>query len=67
MIEIVNKRIEELSKELQDLVEERQNIMDRMNEIQVFIHQKVGSIQELQNVLDAAAKEQADFEASFPG
>jgi peptidoglycan hydrolase CwlO-like protein len=51
MREKIENRIEELSKEIQSLVGERTDLLDRLDKIEVRVHQIAGSIGELHNLL----------------
>lgn len=51
MKEKIEARIEALSKELEMVIAERQEHISRLQDIEVRVHQLVGSIQELHSLL----------------
>lgn len=58
MKEKVIARVGVLSDELERLVGERQECLNRLQEIEVRVHQLVGSIQELHSLLNEEGPEQ---------
>jgi hypothetical protein len=51
ILEILKNRISELSDELQSLVETKNNLHNKINDLSIMIHQKVGAIEELHKIL----------------
>ena len=47
----IESRLEKLSKEINDLIKEKQILHNRMDEIDVRVHQLTGAIYELQSIL----------------
>lgn len=51
MKQLIENRIQKLSLEMDDLMREKANINDRLQEVDIRIHQLVGSLYELQLLL----------------
>jgi len=56
-LEIIEKRMEELSIEIQESVNMRNELNQKINELNVLIHQKIGAIEELNKILSNIKKE----------